>query len=584
MKISDYIIKFLKNKGITNIFMLPGGGCIHLVDSVKKQNMNYIVNLHEQGAAIAAEAYAQYKNDVGVALVTTGPGGTNAITAVASAWVDSIPLLIISGQVQKKDMRNRNMRTKGFQEINIIDIVKPITKFAETITDPENINWYLNQAWDEMLEGRKGPVWLDIPLDIQSTIIDEDKLPIYISPESKQKHINFALIREIKSFSKRPIILVGNGIRSSMEEFYKFIKNTNIPILTTWRTIDIIEEDHPLFVGRPGAIASRGANFNLYNADLIICLGTRLDHGQVAYNLKDFSPNAIKIIVDVDRGELDKYENLGDKWITIESNLKDFLSSLNLINSFKKEYTEWVQTCKALYNKYSIQSVEGRGINLYNFINVLSELLPNDSIIIPGSSGICSEVALQTWKVKKGQRIFNSPGLGSMGFGIPAAIGACIASGKKPVICIEGDGSFMMNVQELEIIKRLYLPIKIFVINNNGYGSIKSTQEKHFNGDLVGCTPESGLTLPNIKLISKGFDIQYDCIDSSIYLKNELEEFFEVWEDDPVICELEVYNHQTLPRTSAYQDENGKFKSAPMHDLYPFLEREEFNNNLINKK
>lgn len=585
IKISDYIVKFLKEKGIKDIFMLPGGGCIHLVDSVKKQGLNYIVNLHEQGAAIAAEAYAQYKNNVGVALVTTGPGGTNAITAVASAWIDSIPLLIISGQVQKQDMREKGMRTKGFQEINIIDIVKPITKLALTMHEPENIAGYLNQAWDAMLEGRKGPVWLDIPLDVQAALVDEDKLPIYNPSKIKPKGEDFEFIKNLIAFSERPVILIGNGIRSSIRAFYNFINHTDIPVLTTWRAMDLMSEIDPLFIGRPGSIATRGANFNLYNADLVICLGARLDHGQVAYNLEDFAPNAAKIIVDIDEGELSKYKGLKGKWILLKYDVEEFLSILNDdIHSFNVWHDKWAKTCKTLYNKYNKFDEtynEDNGINLYSFINILSDLAPEDSIIIPGSSGTCSEITMQAWKVKTGQRIFNSPGLGAMGFGIPAAIGACIASGKKPVICIEGDGSFMMNMQELEIINRLNLPIKIFVINNGGYNSIKNTQEKYFGGDLVGCTPESGLTLPDISSIAGGFDIDYEYIDHRESLEYELGAIFKDWNKYPVICEVESYNHQTLPRTSTYQDENGKFISAPMHDLYPFLDKKELNDNIF---
>lgn len=598
IKVSDYVIKYLEDYGIKHIFTLSGGGIIHLIDSLgKSKKIQYICNLHEQGAGIAAESYAQYTNDMGVALVTTGPGGTNIITAVAGAWLDSTPMLVICGQVNTKDRVNdRGMRQNGFQEIDMVSLVKPITKYASTIKNPMLIKKALQFSIHMMKENRPGPVVLEIPLDIQSAYVDENKLesspfaewkpPRNVLADSIAKNI----LDEIKQ-AKRPILLAGNGIRlgKSLDDFYGFINKTKIPVLLTWKSLDFLEEDHPLFVGRPGSIASRGANFNQQNADLIICIGARLDHGQIAYQQKYFAPKAKKIIIDVDNKELLKFTDFSDMSMNgvslIWSDASDILKELNKqANNITIDTSEWLSRCKKTYKKYPLllpEYYEERGYtNAYVFMDILSKYLPENSLVIPGSSGTCSEVTMQAIKIKKGTRVYNTEGLGSMGFGVPAAIGGCLASGNRETICIDGDGSFFMNVQELEVVRRVNLPIKFFVLNNNGYGTIKTTQNNYFAGVHVASDPSCGLTLPDIELTAQAYGINYDFIGYNDHVEKTLRWILK--KEGPLICEVMLNsNHQTLPKTSVFKNEKGEFEALPMEDMKPFLPRNEFYENLI---
>jgi acetolactate synthase-1/2/3 large subunit len=586
MKVSDYVISRLEEY-TKDIFLVSGGGCIHLVDSLSKSKINLIPTLHEQGASIAAESYAQYTNKLGVALVTTGPGSTNAVTGIASAWLDSIPVLLLTGQVQNKDrVGNKGVRQLGFQEIDTVSIYKPITKYAVTISDPKTIKYHLNRAIYLATTGRPGPVVIDIPLDVQAAEINPDELVDFIPTDKIYDLNSLDLIVEALNKAKRPIVLVGNGVRlaNALPEFYEFVKKTGIPVLTTWKTLDILEESHPQYVGRPGGVGQRGANFNQQNSDFILVIGARLDHGQLAYQPQYFAREATKCIVDIDINEINK---LGiNIEFPIESDAKLFLTQLNQkINSLN--ISDWLNYCKSLHIKYPVilpehLKVNEPHINNYAFIEYLSDLLPENSLVIPGSSGACSEVTMQSFKTKIGTRVYNSEGLGSMGFGIPAAVGGCIASDKKETICIDGDGGFFMNIQELELVYRYQLPIKFFVLNNNGYGSIKTTQNTHFKGNLVVSDPSSGLTLPSIELNAAAYKIPYIKIETQQNLKLDLSNVLSM--HGPIICELIVDpDHKTLPKASVYKKEDGSFATRPMEDLAPFLDRNEFLNNLLIK-
>ena len=586
MKVSDYIVFKLENY-IKDIFLVSGGGCIHLVDSLSKSKINLIPTLHEQGAAIAAESYAQYTNKLGVALVTTGPGSTNAVTGIASAWLDSIPVLLLTGQVQNKDrVGNKGVRQLGFQEIDTVSIYKPITKYAVTISDPKTIKYHLNKAIHLATTGRPGPVVIDIPLDIQATEITPDELVDFIPTNKIYNLDSLDLIVKALNKAERPIILVGNGVRlaNALPEFYEFIEKTGIPVLTTWKTLDILEESHPQYVGRPGGVGQRGANFNQQNSDFILVIGARLDYGQLAHQPQYFAREAIKCIVDIDVNEINK---LGiNIEFPIESDAKLFLTQLNQkVNHLN--ISNWLNYCKSLHQKYPVILPEYLDtnktyINNYAFIEYLSNLLPENSIVIPGSSGACSEVTMQSFKTKNGTRVYNSEGLGSMGFGIPSAIGGCVASGKKEIICIDGDGGFFMNIQELELVYRYQLPIKFFILNNDGYGSIKTTQNAHFKGNLVVSDPSSGLTLPSIELNAAAYKIPYMKIQTQKNLKQNIQQVLDL--HGPIICELIVDpDHKTLPKASVYKKEDGSFATQPMEDLAPFLDRNEFLNNLLIK-
>lgn len=583
IKVSDYIIQRLE-KEVKHIFTIPGGGCIHLIDSLGKSNIEVVANLHEQGSGICAEAYSQYTNNIGVALVTTGPGGTNAITPITSAWLDSIPLLVLAGQVQKKDMvSHRSIRQLGFQEVNLVRMTQGITKYSVSILNADDVPYHLERALYLAKTGRPGPVVLEIPLDIQSSFINGNARTF--SPPSTSASFNVDGIIDAINNAERSIILAGNGVRLSgaLDEFMKFINKTKIPVLLTWKALDFLPENHDLFVGRPGGVASRGANFNQQNSDLIICLGARLDHGQIAYQSKFFAHSAKKIIVDVDTNEIHKLGiNIEYK---VDLDCKIFLNELlSKIDQIDIDTSSWLNHCKKTYKKYPIclpeYYQEKNFVNNYVFIEELSKHLPENSLIVPGSSGACSEVTMQAIKIKHGTRIFNSEGLGSMGFGIPAAIGACLAANKQETICIDGDGGFVMNMQELELVKRYKLPIKFFVLNNDGYGSIKTTQTNHFEGRLVASDPSSGLTLPDISKIADTFDIPHIKIFDNDMLCHLMQKILDT--EGPMMIEVMIDpNHRTAPKASVYKTKDGLFATRPMEDLAPFLSREEFESEML---
>jgi acetolactate synthase-1/2/3 large subunit len=581
MKLSDYVIKFIEDLGVKHVFTLSGGGIIHLIDSLgKSEKIQYVCNLHEQGAGIAAEAYSQYTNNLGVALVTTGPGGTNIMTPLAGAYLDSTPMLVIAGQVQRKDCAKQfGVRQLGFQEVNVASMAHPVTKYATTLFTEKDIRYMLELAVFLAKSGRPGPVLVEIPLDIQAKEIDPESLTPYEPYHTNEPTIgelNPTIIVDRINQSKRPIILVGNGVRLSgaQNEFEKFIRRTNIPVLTTWKAADLLDENDPLFVGRPGAIASRGANFNQQNSDLILVLGARLDHGQLAYQAKYFAPNAFRIMVDVDQNEINKLGGVVDA--PVPYSVKTFLEQLNNEN-ISIDTSEWLKRCKETYLRYPTlnpnYSRDGNLINLYDFIYELSKSAPEDAIIVPGSSGACSEVVYQSWQIKKGQRLLNTPGLGSMGFGIGAAIGACLGSGNKPTICIEGDGGWVMNIQELEVARRLSLPITFFVLNNNGYGSIRSTQDGYFNGKYVASSPGSGASLPSITGISSGFKIPSGTLTNNVAVAKKVPLYLAQGQRYPVIIEVMVQpDHKTLPRSTVFQNDEGEFETAPCQFMKPPLD------------
>ena len=591
MKLSDYVVSFIQKQGVKDIFLLPGGGCIHLIDSIGKSSINFICNLHEQACSIAADAYGQYTNNLGVCVVTTGPGGTNAMTGLAAAWLDSTPMLVISGQVQKKDMvRGRGTRQIGFQEINMVDLVNPITKYAEVVRYAEDIKYHLEKALFLARNGRSGPVWVDIPLDIQAATVNENSLKGFIpnlyniTKDNRLRNIVSNIIDDLNK-AERPVILAGNGIRlsGSIDKFKSLSEALKIPVLLTWKAIDFLEETNPLFVGRPGGVGQRGANFSQQNSDFFISIGARLDHGQTAYQNKYFAREAVKVIVDVDNNEIKKLDmdikypvNFG-----AEEFIDEFLRQKEKINTNVKD---WLSQCKLWQRKYPVVLPKhwegGDHVSNYAFIDALSDELPEDSLIVPGSSGGCSEVTMQAFRIKKGMRMFNSEGLGPMGFGIAAAIGGCVASGGKDTICIDGDGGFIMNIQELETVGRLNLPIKFFVLNNDGYVSIRNTQNSHFDGNLVASGRSSGLTLPSLKKNAAAYDMPYRTIKTNIGLGDSIREVLDM--KGPVVCEVMLSpTHVTEPKTSVYKKKDGSFTARPMEDLAPFLDREEFNSNML---
>jgi len=594
-KLSDYVFQFIASKGVKHVFLFPGGGAMHLVDSLGRcKEIEYICNHHEQACAIAAEAYARVTNNLGVALVTTGPGGTNAITGVAGAWLDSTPCLFISGQVKRDDlMGNIGVRQLGSQEIDIISLVKPITKYAITITDPADIRFHLEKAVYLAKSGRPGPVWIDIPLDVQAISIepetldsfDPKKIAVHVDKDSLVKQVSMVI--DLINQAERPVILAGNGIRlaGAEKEFLDLVNQLNIPVLTTWLGIDLIPESHRLFIGRPGSIAPRGANFTLQNSDCLIIIGSRLDMALTGYAHDKFARAAKKIMVDIDPAEIKKIKTKID--VPIIADAKLFICELlNRINKNKiKTPTSWLSRCKEWKEKYPVVLDKHRthrgSVSTYYFSEVLGDELLNDELIVPGSSGNSIEIFLLTLKVKPGQRVFHNRGLGAMGYGLPASIGACIASNMKRTICVDGDGGFPLNVQELETIARLNLPIKYFVINNDGYGSIRAMQNNYFK-NKVGADSESGFTLPDITKVASSYNLPTIRITDQDNLREQIRKVLQM--PGPTICEvMAVTDEVRQPRLSSMQKPDGSMVSKPLEDLWPFLDRDEFLGNMIIK-
>jgi acetolactate synthase-1/2/3 large subunit len=484
------------------------------------------------------------------------------------------------------------VRQMGGQEVDITTLVKPITKYAVTVMDPLSIKYHLEKAVYLARTGRPGPVWIDIPLDVQGARIDEDGLkgfdPLEIAQTDNQNELQ-TRVKEVISLlnkSERPVILAGNGIRLSKaeKEFLHLITSLKIPVLTTWKTIDLLPEIHELFFGRPGSVGQRGANFIQQNSDFILTIGARLDLAQVGYSYHNFARRAKKVVVDIDEAEIKKMKM--DIDVPVCSDAKAFIQEL--INNRDmvqyKDRSDWMSRCVSWKNKYPVVVPEywkqKEPVNTYVLIDVLSELMTETDILVPGSSGGCSEITMQAFRVKKGQRVLNTPGLGSMGFGLPASIGACLASGKKRTISIIGDGGLQHNIQELETVHRLQLPIKLFILNNNGYASIRMTQKKHFSGHYVCCDSSSGLTLPDTCKIASAYGIKTTSITNHVDLKEKIKEILD--DKAPIICDVIVDPMlETAPRLSSEVRPDGSIVSKPMEDLYPFLDREEFKANMI---
>jgi acetolactate synthase-1/2/3 large subunit len=593
IKLSDYVFQFISGLNIKHVFLLPGGGCMHLVDSLGKcRDLEYVCCLHEQAAAIAAEAYGQYTNNLGVALVTTGPGGTNAITGVAGAWIDSTPVLMISGQVKRSDMiHDAGVRQMGVQEVDIVSLIKPITKYAVTVIEPSSIKFHLEKAVYLAKNERPGPVWLDIPLDVQAAMIKENNLEGFVPPISifRRDEENLASLvgkaTQLLNNSERPVILAGNGIRLSraIDDFLELIEYLEIPVLTTWKAMDLLPENHELFFGRPGSVGQRGANFIQQNADFIITIGARLDLPQVGYSYENFARGARKVIVDIDTNEIKKIKTHID--IPVCTAAKEFIREFvkNRSNIKAKDRSQWISKCKEWKSKYLVilqeYQMQKEYVNTYVLVDVLSELMTENDILVPGSSGSCSEITMQAFRVKKGQRILNTLGLGAMGFGLPAAIGACLAGEKRRTITIIGDGGLQLNIQELETVARLNLPLKIFILNNNGYASIRNTQRNYFEGRLVCCDPSSGLTFPDTRKIASAYGIKNTRISNYRKFKERLNCVLN--SQGTVICEVMVDPFLiTAPRLSSEVLPDGSIVSKPLEDLWPFLAREEFKANM----
>lgn len=561
--------------------MLPGGGAMHLCDSLGQHTeLEYICCLHEQACAFAAEAYGEFDNNLACVLVTTGPGGTNTLTGVAAAWIESSPVLFLSGQVKRADSMTRfGVRSMGPQEVDIVSMVKPITKFAARVADPSLIRSHLEEAVYRATNARKGPVWLDIPLDVQAVDIDPEALQPFVAPNRVKSSFESSIKNIIDRLliAKRPVIYAGNGVRTSGqgEMLLRLVNRLNAPVLLTWKAADLLPQDHPTYIGRPGGTGQRAANFVQQKADWILVLGARLDLPSIAFNPGDFAPGAYTTIVDVERSELSKLEVAAD--CLIEGDLGEFLPELveHLETASLPDFEDWLKDSCELKSRFPIVLDEhwkqAGSISTYVLIDVLSKLTGPDDVIVPGSSGPCSDILMQAWRVKAGQRILNAPGLGAMGTGLPGAIGACIASGRRRTINVNGDGGFQLNIQELETARRLNLPIKFFVLENGGYRSIVAMQMNHFNGRLVASEPSSGLTLPNVARVAEAYGIPSFTASEAVELEKTIQRI--LLSEGPALCVVKTaLTEATMPRCTSEIRPDGTVVSKPMHDMWPFLD------------
>ena len=591
IKVSDYVIKCLEETGAEHMFMLPGGGAMHLNDSLgKSSKIEYVCCLHEQACAIAAEAYARVNNKIGLLMVTTGPGGTNALTGVAGAYLESTPMFVVSGQVKRMDMiNNQGLRQQGMQELDIISVVDSITKYAALVDDPLMVRYHLERALYEATTGRKGPVWLDIPLDVQATVVDEKKLIGYTPFEMKKSsNLEKQVLQTIEHLNKadRPVLLAGNGIRlaNGIELFEELVNVLNIPILTTWNGIDLIEEDNKLYYGRPGGLGHRYANFMQQNSDFFLSVGARLNLLQTGYNFDGFAREAVKVMVDIDNAELQKINVRPD--LAICADAKEFIELIlkHKDKIVKKNRNEWFAYGDRLKEKYPVVPKEywkqKDSVNTYCLLETISDNMTKDDIFVSGSSGSCIEISMQTFKVKKGQRVFSTKALASMGYGLPSTIGATLASGKKKTVSVNGDGGFQMNIQELQTIRRMNLPIKIFVLCNEGYAAIYGTQTNLFDGNLVACNEASNLSFPNLISVANAYGLRTSIITNNVELEQKVKEVLEG--NDPVVCQVCVpLDLKVLPKQVSYKRQDGQMESMPLEYLNPMLDEIEFMENMI---
>jgi acetolactate synthase-1/2/3 large subunit len=588
VKLSDYVVAFIADQGVKHVFMLPGGGAMHLNDSLgASTRLSYICNLHEQASAIAAEAYARVTNGLGAAMVTTGPGSTNTVTGVAAAWLDSTPVLFVSGQVKRADLKTGTaLRMLGVQEIDIVSIVGPITKYAVTVTDPATIRFHLEKAVWLATHGRRGPVWIDIPLDVQATQVEPATQQGFIPPAAAKGTDVAAAARTTLAMLKsaqRPVILAGNGVRMAggESELLAFAERHGIPVLTTWLGHDLIGDDHPLFFGRPGGIAPRFANFALQNSDLLLVVGARMDMALTAYAHEKLARDAKKIMVDIDAAEIEKMKT--PIHLPVVADAAEFLRALlSDQGSMQGAFDSWLARCSEWKARYPLVLSEHRdrtdALSMYHFADVLSDELAADDVIAPGSSGFACEIFLLVAKVKHGQRLYHNRGTGAMGFGLPSSIGACVASGRRTIM-VDGDGGFQMNVQELATVATHRLPIKAFVVNNGGYASIRSSQQAYF-GRLVAADGTSGLQLPDVAAVAAAYGLATARIHSPANLREQIRAVLA--HDGPIVCEVRTPDDEPRgPRVSSMQRPDGSMVSKPLEDLWPFLDREEFRANMI---
>ncbi|MDR1739236.1 MAG: thiamine pyrophosphate-binding protein [Bacteroidales bacterium] len=589
VKVAKYIADFFALRGVEHVFTVTGGGAMHLNDAFGHHDtLRCVYNHHEQACAIAAEGYTRLSGKIAAVCVTSGPGGTNALTGVVGAWLDSIPMFVISGQVKRETTIHaanvpQGLRQLGDQEFDIVSCVSSMTKYAVQVWNADEIRYHLEKAWYLALNGRGGPVWLDIPLDIQAATIETDGLcgfedsnkinenPLYDTEQTQR-------IIEKLTNAKRPVLMLGTGVRFSgaHKEVLLLAEKLQIPVVTAWNAHDLISDENPLYCGRPGTVGLRGGNFVVQNCDLLIVLGCRLNIRQISYNYAAFASNAYKIIVDIDKQELQKPTVHAD--MPIHANIKDVVDDmLQHLEELPVISVEWLEWCKNVHEKYPAVLpfyYNSEMLNPYVFVKEFTQGLREDDTIICGNGSACV-ITFQAGVIKKNTRLFTNSGCAAMGYGFPAAIGCCFArNDNKRVICFDGDGSFQMNMQELQVLAHHGLNLKLIYINNNGYHSIRQTQMNLFQAPLVGVEASSGISFPDAEKIASAYGIPFIRVRN----KDDIDTLLKfIDKDGPAFCEIVVDTTQNFePKLSSKVLPDGKIISPSIDDMFPFLSREEY--------
>lgn len=589
IKVSDYISRFLVEQGIRHLFLISGGGMMHLLDSAARQEgLELVFNLNEQASAICADSYAQFNGRLGAAMVTTGPGATNAVTGCAGAWVDSTPVLYISGQCKTSQMGQlMGLRIYGAQEIAIVPCVKPITKYAVTVLKKEEIRYHLEKAVYLATHGRKGPVWIDVPLDVQGATVSESELAGFdpvkegLAADSSVDEGEIRRLYELINASKRPAILIGHGVVSAGRQalIRRLAERFRIPVLATWRAKGVFGDEEELFMGSPGIPTTRFSNYVLQNTDFLLMIGARLNPAVTAYDEPHFAPHAKKVMVDIEEREIDKLDMPFTQRFTADA--ADFLDAMERQADayVPRDRSDWLAYCTRMKEKYPLnrekQPLDNEGkVDGFLFADRLSDRSTAEDIFVGSSSGRTCGISHMAYRLKRGQRFVTSMGIGSMGWCLPSAIACCVAGGKKRTLLLEGDGSLQHNIQELALIRKYRLPLKLFIWANRGYASIYTMQMNNFQSRYAGCNAESGLAIPPMEKIAALYDLPYYKIKNNEQIDAVLAEIMK--DDEPCLCELcASINFDEIPKSMTVANPDGTFTSSKLENLYPFVSAEE---------
>jgi acetolactate synthase-1/2/3 large subunit len=594
IRVADYIAETLAAHGIRDVFMVTGGAAMHLNDAIgRNRDLSYVCCHHEQACAMAAASYYRLTNRLAAVNVTAGPGGTNAITGVFGAWVESLGMIVISGQVKfETTVRSTPLplRQLGDQELDIATLVAPITKYAVMLTDPQSVRFHLEKALHLAASGRPGPVWIDVPMNVQGAVIDPATLQGF-EPESEappRESLRDAAEEIVRRLSeaKRPVIFAGSGIRlgRAEEAFLRLVDRWKVPVVTGFNAHDLVWDTHPCYVGRQGTIGDRAGNFAVQNSDLLLVFGSRLTIRQLSYNWENFARDAFKVVVDIDEAELRKPTIKPD--LPVHADVADLFALLEQLPDRARPaaHDEWLDWCRERKARYPVVLPEyarddSRGVNPYVFIERLFAAMPEEMIVVTGDGTSCV-ATFQAAALKRGQRLYSDGGSAPMGFDVPGALGACVGSGRRRTVCLAGDGSIQMNIQELQTIATNRLPISIFVFNNNGYLSIRLTQKNFFPDNPVGCDPGSGVGIPRFEAIAAAYGFGYRAARTHAELEAAINETLAT--DGPQLCEVFLDPEQPFaPKTSSRRLPDGRMVSAPLEDMFPFLDRDELASNML---